>query len=483
MNPGLTSDFRIESVYLIETILNNDSTERGTCFAISKDLLITANHVVSKSKDIKIFISSDDYHNNKYITGEYLYGNESLDVAIIKIMEYEVPHFIDLYATSVNIDNLVSSCGYPVEKEHYFSPITVAITNTFEHMSSKEYSFEISQSPTITNYKGMSGAPILHKGICIGILVVQQGTNTLYAISIKDLISNSDIYEIITSRSIEIKIQEGINYKAPAHPISPFQYCINCNSDHPGIKGIDIGFTFKTWNISNFTEAVYGWIVDYCLTFKEQSNFVGKNERTLFKFARTKYPADDLDALGDLCLHIAIRESYKTIPIMSKVFDIHNRTFSCTHVVLNFDSIELWIGASSVSTNIEEAIKSAASNIEYIMDITSLNNRLFTLTNEIDESWPHQDKLKRLADSTLEIDERFDKIIVPVFVMHDSDLIKNYDKNTFINLFNEHIQECRSHIKNHVNNQIIDLIDLRVFCFPVLNSTALNEALVEELNS
>ncbi|WP_143046102.1 Hachiman antiphage defense system protein HamA, partial [Acinetobacter baumannii] len=170
-------------------------------------------------------------------------------------------------------------------------------------------------------------------------------------------------------------------------------------------------------------------------------------------------------------------------PIMSKVFDINNKTFSCTHVVLNFDSIELWMGASSVNTNIEDAIKSAVANIEYIMDITSLKNRLFTLTNEIDESWPHQDKLKRLANPSLDLEDRFDKIIIPVFLMHDSDLIKNYDKNSFLNLFNQHIQECRSYLKNHINSEIISLLDLRVFCFPVLNSMTLNEALLAELNS
>ncbi|HBJ3897587.1 SAVED domain-containing protein [Acinetobacter baumannii] len=479
----LSIDYKIESVYLIETILIDGSVERGTCFSISNNILVTANHIILNPKEIKIFLSSDDYYNNKYIQGVYLYGNDSLDIAFIQLIDHELTHSIELYATSVNIDNQVFACGYPAEKEHYFSPIKVAITNNFDHMISKEYSFEVSQSITISNYKGMSGAPILYEGTCIGVLVVQQGNNTLYAISVKDLIKNDHIKNIITENNINIKIQEGINYKSPEHPISPFKYCINCNIDHPGIKGIEIGFTFKNWNINNFTESAYDWIIDYCLSFKEQANFLGKNKRSLFKFARMKYPKDDLDALGDLCLHIAIRESYKTIPIMSKVFDINNKTFSCTHVVLNFDSIELWMGASSVNTNIEDAIKSAVANIEYIMDITSLKNRLFTLTNEIDESWPHQDKLKRLANPSLDLEDRFDKIIIPVFLMHDSDLIKNYDKNSFLNLFNQHIQECRSYLKNHINSEIISLLDLRVFCFPVLNSMTLNEALLAELNS
>lgn len=483
MSTDLSADFKLECVYLIEAVLNDDTTERGTCFSISNNLLVTANHVIFNSKEIKVFLSSDHFNNNEYVLGKILYSNEPLDIAIIETIDYQVNNFIELYSTSINIDNQVLSCGYPVEKNHHFSPIKVNITNTFEHMGYRDYSFEISQSHTITNYMGMSGGPILHNGLCIGVLVVQQGTNTLYAISVKDILLNNDVQTLFTEKNIKSHIQDGINYKPPEHPESPFRYCINCNIDHPGIKGIDIGFTFKQWNINNFTESVYDWIVDYCLTFKEQANFSGKNQRSLFKFARSQYPKDDLDALGDLCLHIAIRESYKTIPIMSKVFDIANKTFSCTHAVLNYDGIELWIGASSVTTNLEDAIKSAVTNIEYIMDIASLRNRLITLIAEIDHSWPHQDKLRRLADQSLDLDQRFDKIIIPVFLMHDSVLITNYDREQFQNLFNQHIQECRSHLKSQIKNDIIDLIDLRVFYFPISDGLALNQALIEELYS
>lgn len=167
---------------------------------------------------------------------------------------------------------------------------------------------------------------------------------------------------------------------------------------------------------------------------------------------------------------------------MNKLFDINNKTFSCTHAVLNFDSLELWIGASSVNRTLEEVIESIVKNIEYIVDIRSLKNRLFALTNQIDDSWPHKEKLERLSDANLSIDERFDKIIIPIFLMHDSDLINNFDKENFIKLFEDHVLECRNLLKSNINDGLVKLVDLRVFCFPVSDIQKINDELYKELS-
>lgn len=486
MSNGIPSEYKLTSIYIIESIIKDNTNKiikktRGTCFSVSPNLLLTAGHVTTSSSELRIYLSSDDYDEGKFINAVCAHSNPDRDFSILKI-ESPAHSFIDLYSASVSLDTEVRSCGYPIEKEHYHAPIKVKVTNTFEHMTSREYSFEVSQSNTVSVYGGMSGSPLLCDGLCIGILLVQQGGNTLYAVSLKDILCDSIAHNIITTENPNIRIQDGINYQPPNHPPSPFKYCLNCNIEQPNIKGIDIGFTMKTWNMTNLTETVYDWIIDYCLSHKEKSNFIG-SERSLFKYARANYPIDDINALGDLFLHIAIRDSYKTIPIMNKVFDANNKTFSCTHAILNLDNIELWIGASSVSTNIEDAVKSAIQNIEYIINLTTLKQRLYTLTAEIDGSWPHIEKLKRLTNPHLEVDERFDKIIIPVFLMHDSEIIKNYDKNLFISLFNEKIKHCRSIITSGIGTNLIDLINLRIFYFPVSDVSTVNSSLMKELNS
>jgi len=482
----IPGEYKSDSVFILEAIKNDGSGNtrnvvRGTCFAISSTIVLTANHIVVDSDELRIYFSSDNFYQNIFSSAKCIHSDEAKDFCILEV-EDVLASFIGLYSVSISLDAEVKACGFPIEKQHYCTPISVKVSNVFEHILSRQYSFEVSQSNYVSMYKGMSGSPVLRDGLCIGLLLVQQGCNTLYVVSVKDILADSAVLGIMNAANLDIKIQEGIHYKAPDHPPSPFTYCINCNVGQPNIKGIDIGFTMKVWNLSSLTETVYDWIIDYCLSHKEKANFSGP-ERCLFKHARANYPANDMNALGDLFLHIAIRDSYKTIPIMNKVFDIKNKTFSCTHVVLNLDDIELWIGASSVSTNIEEAVGCAIRNIEYIISLTTLKQRLFMLTAEIDESWPHTDKLRRLANSSLTIDERFDKIIIPVLLMHDSSIITDYDKNSFIELFNERIQECRNILVDGIKPDLIDLINLRIFYFPVSDISIVNEALVKELNS
>lgn len=482
MTAGALKEFKLECIYLLHASFPDGSTKRGTCFSIAQDLLLTANHVVDGATLVKVYLTSDFFANRTHIEAKCIYKNKAMDIAVLTLPDGTTSSAFDLYATSVNLDSDVKSCGYPVEKEHYPAPIKVKVTNSFEHMRSRQYSFEILQSDTVSKYSGMSGSPVLHDHYCIGILLVQQGTNTLYVLSTKDFLNDSFIRKIVEAKSVNVMVQEGISYKAPFCPSSPFNYDICCNADHPNIKGVDIGFTMKQWNLDEFAESVYDWIIDYCLSHKEKANFKG-GERGLFKYARAHYPTNDLNALGDLCLHIAIRESYSTIPVMNKVFDVNNKTFSCTHAVLNFDSIELWIGASSVIGNIEDAVNIAISNLEYIVNIKTLKSRLIMLTSEIDESWPHKEKLKRLADSSLDLEKRFDKIIIPILIMHDSEIITNYEKENFKDLFMQKIQECRGLLKSGVDECLINFIDLRVFYFPVSDVNKINSALLEELNS
>lgn len=476
-------EYRVNSIFILQCENGNNKIVRGTCFAISDKLILTAKHnLLDDYKTIKIFTSSDNFSSSNFIEAELINFNSEIDIAILSVKDFIFTDFIGLNLASVNMETQVLSCGYPVEKKHYDAPIKLKVTNNFENTENREYSFEVSQDTTVSAYKGMSGAPIIYNKKCIGVMIVQQAQNTLYAMSIKDIIADEKFLNTLTESGVVIDEIEGFNYQPPPYPrVSPFKYCINCNDGEPNIKGVDIGFELKKWKLQNFVEVLHDWVVDYSLSLKDQKEFKGGHNQ-LFKRAKSQYNIDNKDALADLCLHVAIRETYKTIPIMNKLFDLNNKTFSCTHAVLNIDKLELWIGASSVTNTIEDAVDNSIQNIKYILDNKSLHNRFFALTNQIDDSWPHKDKLVRLGDSKLSLEERFDKIIIPVFLMHESDLIKNYDKDNFLKLFNAHIKNSRGLIESKFDSDVVDLIDLRVFCFPVSDIEKLNEAFVEEIS-
>jgi hypothetical protein len=480
----LESDYKLDSIYLIESknSVEGDSSKRGTCFSISDTHIITAFHVIEEKAIHHCYLSSDDYVNEVNIELESVYESRKFDFAILKRKSGIFDTSIALSISNVSIDNVFKSCGFPVEKECYHNPIQVMVTNTLDNVKTREFSFEVTQSDTVTCYDGMSGSPLLYNGKVVGILVVQQGCNTLYAISIKDVCDDPILKDILSINSM-INEEGYLNYQPPSHPSSPFKYRISCNKSNPSIKGVDIGFSFGVWNLDDLVENSYDWLIDYSLSNKVKNSFNG-SDRSMFKMARSNYPVEDINALSDLFLHIAIRECYRTIPIVNKVFDLNNsKIFSCTHAVLNQDKIELWLGASSVAKNLTDAVFNVVDTINSLLSVTSLKSRLMVLTSEIEQAWPYQDKLKKLSDSSLCLQDRFDKIIVPIFIMHDSALINEFEEDNFIQLFQSEIDKCRSLICNKYSNGIVELLDLRVFYFPVKDIETLHAKFIGELTS
>ncbi|UYW73156.1 SAVED domain-containing protein [Pseudocitrobacter faecalis] len=78
-----------------------------------------------------------------------------------------------------------------------------------------------------------------------------------------------------------------------------------------------------------------------------------------------------------------------------------------------------------------EAITSVIENINNLITINEIKNRFLIITSEIDEEWPFKEKLKRLSDNRISIEKRVDKIIIPIFIVNSSDIIKNYNENEF----------------------------------------------------
>jgi hypothetical protein len=91
----------------------------------------------------------------------------------------------------------------------------------------------------------------------------------------------------------------------------------------------------------------------------------------------------------------------------------------------------------------------------------------------MDVTWPFKDKLNKIADSTLPIFQRFDRLVIPVFITHDSKTIQNYTEEKFKDSLRIELDECRLLLKQKFSNEIIQLVDLKVFVFPAKNTSTL----------
>lgn len=153
-------EYNLNSIFIIESENNDGKIVRGTGFSVSEKNILTANHnLVENFSTIKIYTSSDSYQSSEYIEAKIVSYNEDMDVALLEVLEWSFTDFIDLNITSVSMETEVLSCGYPNEKEFHDAPIKVKVTNNYENNKFRKYSFEVSQSPTVSVYDGMSRSP------------------------------------------------------------------------------------------------------------------------------------------------------------------------------------------------------------------------------------------------------------------------------------------------------------------------------------
>lgn len=461
-----------DKVYIIKS-QKGESVRRGSCFCISNSIIMTAKHTIEEGGEYCMYLLPDDYISGRGIKLKLLndYNNTQSDFTLLECIDYEFPSFIHAGVVDLDVDEEVQVYGFPAEKNQVPAAFTSSICTIAKDITTAKHSFEIAQVITVSKYKGMSGSPVLFKGYVIGMLIVQQGSNTLHVLSMSEIYNKlGTSYQYLT---LKVSLREEIEYTPPIHPDTPFEICIDCEKATPNIKGINIGFEFNEWRKSDLIEYSKDWLIDYSLT-SQHKKAIGNRPAKQLAEAIKKYPINDLDALGDLFLHMAIRQNHKTIPIVNGVYHINgDLLFSCSHVVINGSLVELWLGASSIKQTMVDAIYSVLENINNLITANEIKNRLVIITSEIDEEWPFKDKLRKLSDNRVSIEERFDKIIIPIFIVNSSEIIKNYNKDEFITKFKAKIDECRNLLTLNYSNSIVNLIDVRVFLFPVDDITSL----------
>jgi len=477
----MSSEFQIDSIFLLEsTNENNENIKRGTCFAVSESLLLTAKHTISGRSTFRCYLTSDDFKKKLFITLEVVNHESDWDFAILRLINKTLPSFIPLSDAEVPRSTEVKSCGYPIESGNIASPIEILVNNHYPKDKNHLYSFDLTQATTVSDYQGMSGSPVLYKEHAIGLLVVQRGSTVLKVISNKDIVQ--EIPELFDELNFQTISKAEIEYTPPSQPNSPFYTRIDCKKDTPEMKGLDIGFDRSIWRAQNLVSLSSEWIIDYALSASVKKSLENKPHSQI-KVAMKLFMESDIQAMCDLFLHIAIRQNHKTIPIVNKIFNTETgSTLSCSHIVLEKGKIEIWLGISSIEESLKEGTNKAIENINALFSHKNIEERLILITEQMDDTWPFKDKLKKISDSTLPIFQRFDKLVIPVFITHDSLTIKNYNEEKFEDSLRNELEECRRLIQQNFSNEIIQLLDLKVFIFPANNTSNLFSKFKDEIS-
>ncbi|MEZ8339469.1 Hachiman antiphage defense system protein HamA [Vibrio cyclitrophicus] len=478
----MDNDYK-KSIFIISA--HSGEVEKiGTCFAISKTIIATAYHNIKNLDSYNLYIDTNSFFDGKSIKLNLLYHDDKNDFAVLECTEGVVSSNLKFINYKIQTENEVNLYGYPAQKEYRHAEFSTIITNDYHEIEHLKYSFEINQDKSISNYDGMSGTPVIIDGFVVGIAVYQQESNTLYCVSLLDIMKSDKFKNEGVDRILLLSNETdmGSNYFNPQY-VSPYNYPVSCFKNSPISRGIDIGFTFKKWELRKFSERAWEWFIDYAIPYSERDTYKNESVKTVFRAALGFSGKITPTIISELLLHIAIRDVYNTIPLINEaVLPRRNHVFSCSHLVLNVNNLELWIGFSEISNSISDAIAKINSAINELITPESISTEIKLLANKIDPSWPFQDKLSKITNNKISNENKFDKIIIPIFLAVPCSSVNEYDEDLFIKTMIENLEILKNEFSSCYCNEIIDLLDVRLFYFPINEIENFTKAIQEELS-
>lgn len=198
------------------------------------------------------------------------------------------------------------------------------------------------------------------------------------------------------------------------------------------------GFERGSWRCEQLADHVMEWLPEFALTYSELTGITHSNAmRMIKKAARIIYETDKYGLrgeFGELLLHIAIRQTYKTIPAVSKIYykSSTNKTvegFDAVHIVKSATGIELWIGETKFYNDIDNAINHVCKEIVEHLETDYLRSEFILIANKIDPAWPEAAALKSLLSSNVSLDTVFERACIPVLLTYDSAVVQGSKKS------------------------------------------------------
>lgn len=256
------------------------------------------------------------------------------------------------------------------------------------------------------------------------------------------------------------------------------------------LDGICAGFESRIWRKEQLVDHLADYIPEFALTYSERQSIDIKNlRRMLSNAAKYIYQSKKLDnrgEIGELLLHVIIREIYNTIPAISKIYykDGPNDTvkgFDAVHVVDKDDHLELWLGEVKFYKEISKAITDVVNEIFDHIKKDYLRDEFIAITNKIDEKWPHADKLKNLLDPNTSLDQVFDQACIPVLLTYNSDVIAKYNESSdaYTNEIKTEFEDLFEKFKERITDKVP--LTVHLFLLPLKTKADLVASFDEKL--
>lgn len=272
-----------------------------------------------------------------------------------------------------------------------------------------------------------------------------------------------------------------------------FKIIVHDESSIPTLLGICAGFENGEWRGQRLADNLFNCIPDFCLSYSEvhevdSTEWMDKLRKSVAMIYNSpKYKSRG--EFGELLLHYILKDFYKTIPAISKMYfkDGPNETvkgFDAVHVIENDEGLlDLWLGEVKFYKDASQAIKDVIPEIEEHFALDYLRTEFIAITNKLDKESPFYEKLSQLISPDTSLDEIFERICVPVLITFNSKVIDKHIKYT--NAYKEEMKTEMEKYFNQFESQFEKLgidIEVHLFLLPLKTKETFVQMLNNKLN-
>lgn len=225
----------------------------------------------------------------------------------------------------------------------------------------------------------------------------------------------------------------------PSHPDPFLDVVVHDLAGDLAVCTLCAGYETGKWRSKAFAEHTMEWLPEFCLSSEELDDFrPGTAVALLRKAARLVYQTEKYKLrgeFGEIFLHIALRQVYKSIPAISKIYwkDSVNNTvkgYDAVHVIEEKGQLELWLGEVKFYNNIERAITDVIKELETHTASNYLKNEFMLITSKLDKNATHYATLSKLLSPNTSLDQVFDAVCIPILLTYDSEAVNSSTKST-----------------------------------------------------
>ena len=191
---------------------------------------------------------------------------------------------------------------------------------------------------------------------------------------------------------------------------------------------------------------------------------------------------------GELILHLLLRDRFKTIPLISKIYfkdslghAVHG--FDCVHI--EAEAQTLWLGESKLYIDPIKGLSALIKdldehlNCQFLQDEFSLISKkvhgVGNKATEYNEIIKDRDYWIRLLTST-DYKKTLTKIKIPLICTYTSGIFKKYSDEEDVNFkkeYSEEIQKLKEYFEKKLNHSWKDRLEIILILFPVMDKNEL----------